>query len=416
MLNLQMKVDQYLHKLINLDDGNNSNKLLSFLEKKFLIYKIKKELKNESKKNSIQLPLAKKINRYASKIIRSLSDYMPNNSGNWTIENPHSISTKLEKQVIEKLKDYFHCQNNNKIVGHFTSGSTEGNIYAAWLGRNHLMNKLELNSIKNMVLLISCLGHYSLRKAGDIINVESEELAINEQSWNIDLDYLEKTILKLYKKGIRGFLLRLTLGYTLTGPDVNIEKICQILSNFKKQHNYMDFFIWIDAAFSGISKMVLEKKFQPLKNRCVQLITTDFHKLLAAPYGSGIVLYRKSLINTIKKEKIAYTNQFDLTLLGSRSGINVIAVWTILKNLNKQKMYRVFYNAIIRKETFLDEIRDNNPEIEILNNPTSTQACLIKNTKTNIKDHDIYFQGYNLLFQNQRKNKNISKLYFFPKI
>lgn len=414
MLKLQRKIDHYLHTLINLD--KKSNKLPNFIKNILLIHQIKKELKNESKQHSIQLPLAKKTNRYASQIIKSLSDYIPNNSGNWTVENPHSISTKLEKQVMETMKNYFHCQNNDSIVGHITSGSTEGNIYAAWLGRNYLTSKLKLNSVAKMVLLISSLGHYSLQKAGNIINVKSEELAINEKSWNIDLDYLEKTILKLYKKGIKAFLLPLTLGYTLTGTDDDVEKIYQILNNFKKQHSDVDFFIWIDAAFSGISKMILEKKFQPFKNKNVQLITTDFHKLLSASYGSGVVLYQKSLINSIKKEKIAYTNQFDLTLLGSRSGLNVIAIWMILKNLSKKKLNKIFSKAILKKEAFLREIRSNNSEIEILSNHTSVQVCLVQKNQSithslknlTTREHKFYFPtGY--------KNKKIANLYFFPK-
>ncbi len=414
MLKLQRKINNYLRTLINLD--KKSNKLPSSIKNILLIHQIKKELKNESKQHSIQLPLAKKTNRYASQVIKSLSDYMPNNSGNWTIENPHSISTKLEKQVIETMKNYFHCQDNNQVAGHITSGSTEGNIYAAWLGRTYLTNKLKLNSVTKMALLISSLGHYSLKKAGNIINVKTEELAINEQNLNIDLDYLEKTIIKLYKKGIRAFLLPLTLGYTLTGTDDDIEKICQISNNFKKQHGDVDFFIWIDAAFSGISKMILEKRFQPLKNKSIQLITTDFHKLLSAPYGSGVVLYQKSLINLIKKNKIVYTNQFDLTLLGSRSGLNVIAIWMILKNLNKKKLQQAFGKAMINKKSFLQEIKNNNSEIEILSNHSSVQACLvqknqlIKHSLKNLTTHE-----HKLYFPTGYKSKKIANLYFFPK-
>ena len=339
MLNLQMKVDQYLHKLINLDDGNNSNKLLSFLEKKFLIYKIKKELKNESKKNSIQLPLAKKINRYASKIIRSLSDYMPNNSGNWTIENPHSISTKLEKQVIEKLKDYFHCQNNNKIVGHFTSGSTEGNIYAAWLGRNHLIKKLSLEHTNKITIIKSCLAHYSIDKAADIIGVKLIETSIKQEDFNLDEDELIKKIKKLYNSGIRGFMIPLTLGYTVSGTDDDFQKINNLVIQFEKEHIDCDFFLWIDAAFSGINKIFITKKLKPFKNKKVQLITSDFHKFLAVPYPSSIMLYRKNLIKFIKKN-IPYIDQADTTLLGSRPGINILATWISLANLNEDKINR----------------------------------------------------------------------------
>ena len=52
--------------------------------------------------------------------------------------------------------------------------------------------------------------------------------------------------------------------------------------------------------------------------------------MLQAPYGTGIFVCRKGLIeNTLTKEA-EYVEGFDLTLCGSRSGSNAVAVWAIL--------------------------------------------------------------------------------------
>lgn len=199
MMQLKRKIDYYFYHLINLSD-KKINKLPDPVKKFLIVSQIKKELIKESKKHSIQFPLAKKTNRHASQIIKSLADYMPNNAGNWTVEEPHSISTKLEKQLVEKLKEYLYCGNNKQIVCHISSGSTEGNIYAAWLGKKYLTKKLQLDSSVNMILLTSSLGHYSLKKVADIFDLKTEELAIDENQWNINLDHLEKTITNLYKR------------------------------------------------------------------------------------------------------------------------------------------------------------------------------------------------------------------------
>lgn len=64
---------------------------------------------------------------------------------------------------------------------------------------------------------------------------------------------------------MKAFLLPLTLGYTITGTDDDVKKICQIMTDFRKKHNDVDFFIWIDAAFSGISKIFFRKKLSTIQ-------------------------------------------------------------------------------------------------------------------------------------------------------
>ena len=54
--------------------------------------------------------------------------------------------------------------------------------------------------------------------------------------------------------------------------------------------------------------------------------------MLQAPYGTGIFLARKGLINYVYTETASYVKGLDATLVGSRSGANAIAVWMILKS------------------------------------------------------------------------------------
>jgi histidine decarboxylase len=360
--------------------------------------------------------LAKRVNNYAALTIKLLADFMPNNLGNWSINKPNTLGKKLEKQIVEIMKNYY--QSPAKIAGHFTSGSTEGNIYAAWIGRNYLIKKLGIQSTEKISFLFNSLTHYSISKAADLINVKSEELAIDQKNWNIDLDFLNKTLEKLYKKGIRAFLIPLTIGYTVTGTEDNVEEICKITEKFKKNHKGVEFFLWLDAAFSGVSKIFTENDFKPFDNKSIQLITTDFHKLLAVPYSSGLVLYRNTLTDYIKRD-IPYIGLVDTTLLGSRSGMSVIATWFTLINLNKKKLRNIFLKAIAKKEKFLKTISQENLNLEIINNPDSIQTCLICKDKKSLKLLATKYQlrelNCRLLFSNGYETVNSVKLYFFPK-
>jgi glutamate/tyrosine decarboxylase-like PLP-dependent enzyme len=52
--------------------------------------------------------------------------------------------------------------------------------------------------------------------------------------------------------------------------------------------------------------------------------------MLQAPYGTGIFIARKGLMQYVFTKEAQYVNGMDITLSGSRSGANAIAVWMIL--------------------------------------------------------------------------------------
>jgi glutamate/tyrosine decarboxylase-like PLP-dependent enzyme len=52
--------------------------------------------------------------------------------------------------------------------------------------------------------------------------------------------------------------------------------------------------------------------------------------MLQAPYGTGVFLIRKGLMQYAVTQEASYVEGQDYTLIGSRSGANAIAVWMIL--------------------------------------------------------------------------------------
>jgi len=388
---------------------------LKFLESRLLLMLIKKELKSELKFTNLQTPIAKQSNPIATRIIKSLANFMPNNLGNWSIKTPSILSAKVEFELIKWLKDKYHAPKN--IVGHFGSGSTEGNIYATWLGRKYLMNKLALEDTKKIVLIKSCLAHYSINKAADLVGVKLIEISIEKNDFNIDEIELLDNIKNLYQQGTRGFMIPLTLGYTVGGTDDNYQKIDKIITRFKKEHSNCEFFLWIDAAFSGISRVFLTNNFQPFKAKSVQLITSDFHKFLAVPYPASIMLYRKNLLSLVAKE-IPYIDQMDTTLLGSRPGLNVLATWMSLLLLGENGIKKALQKSLKEKNNYLKKIALANLPIKIINNELSNQSCLIGAGQLTNRILESKFGlkpiKYPLLLKKKKTKITIYKLYFLP--
>ena len=218
-------------------------------------------------------PLARKV----------AADFMSldqNHLGNWSIKGAELWSTRqLEKNVIEALIDLYHGQTQ-KLEGYFTSGSTEGNIYAAWQGRNYLRNfNSNSNSNSKIDLIGTQLSHYSIKKAADLLDLTFIASPLNSQAWNLDTAGLAETLAARYQAGRRGFLISLTHGYTQTGTSDDVEAVLRTLRKFKKIQPDCHFYVWIDAALLGFTTPFIEK-FTPFQKPEIGAVVVDFTNLL----------------------------------------------------------------------------------------------------------------------------------------
>lgn len=390
---------------------------ISLLENILIVSFLRCQLIKEVKQIDVQSPIAKKSNKYSTLVLRFLADFMPNNLGNWTDTEPFTIAGKIEGECIQLVKKAFGAPLTTK--GHLSSGSTEGNIYATWVGRNYLQKTLELDSTQKIIVLKSSLAHYSIDKAANICGLQMIELAIDDLKWNIDLGGLSRTIEILYAKGIRGFLIPVTLGYTVTGTSDDIAAVNRFVKQVKKIHPDCGFFLWIDAAFSGLSQYFLSTKFRPFLSSEIQLVTVDFHKLLAVQYPGGILLYRPSLLRYIQKGIPYINNQRDTTLLGSRPGLNAIASWLSVKNMFTDQFRLIFNQALAKKNEYLANVKQIMKDIQIISDKTSLQCGLVvkgKKQEKEIKERlRLTTFDYRLLFSSGHKQIKICKLFFLPK-
>ena len=97
------------------------------------------------------------------------------------------------------------------------------------------------------------------------------------------------------------------------------------------KQNDCTFKLHIDGAYGGFFYPFtgVESKLD-FSNPHVDSVTLDAHKMVQAPYGTGVFLARKGLIQHTNTKEASYVEGEDFTLIGSRSGANAIAVWMIL--------------------------------------------------------------------------------------
>ncbi|XZF15616.1 pyridoxal phosphate-dependent decarboxylase family protein [Chitinophagaceae bacterium MMS25-I14] len=252
----------------------------------------------------------------------------PNHIGCHTLGESESFfkgTQKLEQEVIELLCTDIFDAPEHSCDGYVAAGGTEANIQAAWIYRNYF--KKEYNAQPGeIVLLCSEDTHYSAAKAANLLELQLYSTPVDECSRTIVPELLNNTIASAVSAGARYFIVICNMGTTMFGsiddPDIYVQYLQQYNVPFK---------IHADGAFGGfiypISKPCNNISF---RNPSISSITLDAHKMLQAPYGTGIFLVRKEHMHYVYTKEAQYVNGMDITLSGSRSGTNAIAVWMIL--------------------------------------------------------------------------------------
>lgn len=346
---------------------------------------------------------------------RLLISYNPGNLGNWSIRGKHinNVTGIFEADVVAKMLDLYHADFKS-FEGYFTSGATEANIFSAWLGRKYIQRALGENT--KIVLLKTDLTHYSLRKAADVVGVLTECVSVRDDWQGMDADALSFTLGKLYSQGVRGFLLPLTLGFTLTGTDDDVEALTKTVERFNKDRQDTRCFVWIDAALAGLVQPFTDASFSPLNNPHIQTIAIDFHKFWKVPLPSGLILYRKGLRALIEKP-IDYLTEKDNTLLGSRTGISPVAVWSNIEYLGKDGFKGLVHRNVEKKRCFI-EIYTRYTDLEVITSSHNLSlAVLIHRRKKYWSEHfkttyDILFKSVSIKFKDKTKRVLIGKAFF----
>ena len=252
----------------------------------------------------------------------------PNNIGCHTFgasESVFSGTQEIEREVLNVIAVDIFKAKPNEFDGYIAPGGTEANIQAIWVFRNEFMHQYDAK-LEEIAILASEDTHYSIPKASNLLQIDWLKIPVGFENREIDTIVLDTIILEAKNKGKKYFIAVSNLGTTMFGSVDNPEVYISALENQQVMYR-----LHIDGAYGGFVYPFSNRDSGiNFNNPKISSITIDAHKMLQAPYGTGIYICRKGLIeNTLTKEA-EYVEGMDLTLCGSRSGANAVAVWMIL--------------------------------------------------------------------------------------
>jgi len=278
----------------------------------------------------------------------------PNNIGCHTTgksEEAFKGSQELEKEVLNVLAVDIFKAKENEYDGYIATGGTEANIQALWIYRNHFKNSFNA-TLNEMVILSSEDTHYSVHKGSNLLSVDAVSIPVDFDSREIIIDELNTIIKNLIAEGKKYFMVISNMATTMFGSIDNPDVYAEILT----KHN-LTFKIHIDGAFGGFIYPISNKKSTiNFENPNISSITIDAHKMLQAPYGTGVFLCRKGLIENVLTKEAQYVDGMDLTMVGSRSGANAIAVWMILFSYGYYGWFEKINTLLLRTEWFCSQL------------------------------------------------------------
>lgn len=252
----------------------------------------------------------------------------PNNIGCHTLgtsEKAFQGTQTIEKEVLDVIAvDIFKAQPNS-FDGYIAPGGTEANIQALWMYRNYFINEYQAKS-NEIAILASEDTHYSIPKGSNLLMLDWLKIPVDFNNRNINTEALEQLITEAQQNGKKYFIVVVNMGTTMFGSVDAIADYTDVLETKNLRYK-----LHIDGAYGGFVYPFNNKESNlNFANPKVSSITIDAHKMLQAPYGTGIFVCRKGLIENVLTKEAEYVEGMDLTLCGSRSGANAVAVWMIL--------------------------------------------------------------------------------------
>jgi len=330
----------------------------------------------------------------------------------------------LHRLVFKRRESFYkkNIQNPKVALGNVTSDGTIGNLTALLVAREKafppdgdfpgvrvvgMKEALKHYGYSRAVIIVSVRGHYSIKKAANILGIGEENVVLIpvDDKNRIDIKKLRRKVRLLTegKKRKRAKIIAIVgiAGTTETGNVDNLEELAEISKEIGAHFH-------VDACWGGGALLVNE--FRPLFKGIEKAdsVTIDAHKLLYCPMTMGVVLFRNEKdLNHIKytSQYVIRKNSVDIgrfTIEGSRP-FSCLKPWAALKIIGKDGYRIIFKHAKESTET-LKKILEKNGNFEVLNDPELfilIYRFLPKEVKEDLK---FLFEEYKL---SKKKDKEV---------
>nr|WP_228732817.1 aminotransferase class V-fold PLP-dependent enzyme [Marinobacter adhaerens] len=233
------------------------------------------------------------------------------------------------------------------------------------LHQEGLFRALKYYGYEGAAIVVSRRGHYSLRKAADVLGLGRESLipVDTDDENRINTDALRDKCLELQRQKIKVMAICGVAGTTETGNVDPLDAMADIAREFGAHFH-------VDAAWGGPTLFSRTYKHLLRGIEKADSVTFDAHKQLYVPMGVGLVVFRDpSLASAVEHhaQYIIRKGSRDLgstTLEGSRPGMSML-IHSGLKILAREGYEILIDQGIDKAKTFAEMI-EAEPDFELV--------------------------------------------------
>jgi putative pyridoxal-dependent aspartate 1-decarboxylase len=357
--------------------------------------------------------------------------------------------TPLEKQVLGMMHRLVYAKESSfydkythtrdSALGVFCSGGTIANLTGLWVARNKYFGPKEgfngigkegiaqaLNAYgyKDMCVLVSRMGHYSLRKATDLLGLGSSQLMQipTDDNFKIDTVALRQKLSSLRSEGIAPIAIVAVAGTTETGHVDPIDELAALSKEFGCH-------LHVDAAWGGPT--LFSQSYQHILKGIEKAdsVVIDAHKQMYVPVGAGMCVFQDPKDLKFIEQSANYIvrkGSRDLgkhSIEGSRNGMALL-VHAGLHIIGKRGYAMLIDRGIELAKNFAEMIKTQE-DFELISEPETnilTYRYVPNQLKSMLqKDPQKANAVLNLLTQNIQKKQRrrgktfVSRTTLFPK-
>lgn len=301
--------------------------------------------------------------------------------------------TPMERQVLGMIHRLVYEQDGafyrkwmhdpRYALGAMCSGGTVANLTALWVARNNafpaegsfrgihqegLFRALRYYGCEGAAILVSRRGHYSLRKAADVLGLGRDFLIpVDTDDDNcINTDALREKCLELHRQKIRVMAICGIAGTTETGNVDPLDAMADIAREFNAHFH-------VDAAWGGPTLFSRTHRHLLRGIEKADSVTFDAHKQLYVPMGAGLVVFRDPGLASAVEHHAQYIirkGSRDLgttTLEGSRPGMSML-IQSGLRILAREGYEILIDQGIDKAQTFAEMI-NSEVDFELITEP-----------------------------------------------
>jgi glutamate decarboxylase len=297
------------------------------------------------------------------------------------------VLAKIHRMIYKRSQKFYnrHIQSAYTSLGGFVEGGTQANLTALWVARNRLLapksgfagveqsgmaQAYNAYGISRCIVLVSQLGHYSLRKSGGVLGIGSDNvISVPTDADNrIDMACLKKIIACLEKDEPAARIMAIVgiAGTTETGTVDPLNELAD-LCHEKAIHFH------VDAAWGGPA--LFSEKYADLLSGIERAdsVTIDGHKQFYMPMSCGMVYFKEPKAMDAIAYHAAYVNRpgsVDLgirSLAGSRAA-NSLILHGALKIMGKRG-YALLIDHGIETAAAFAELISERPDFQLMTRP-----------------------------------------------